>query len=79
MKKTILAAMLLGFAAAPVMAGQCPSLIQKIDEAMAASTADDATKAKIKELRDKAQTEHDGGNHDQSVADAGEALKMLGM
>lgn len=79
MKKMLIAAAAAAFLAAPAMAGQCPALIKKIDDAAAASTADDATKAKIKELRDKAQADHDAGNHDASVASANEALKLLGM
>jgi hypothetical protein len=79
MKKLIIAAFAASMLAAPAFANQCPTLIKKIDDAMAAATVDDATKAKIKELRDKAQADHDAGNHAASVAGANEALKLLGM
>jgi hypothetical protein len=79
MKKLMIAALVLSFAAGGALANQCPTLIKKIDDAMAAATLDEATAAKIKELRDKAQADHDAGNHDASVADATEALKLLGM
>ncbi len=79
MKKLFLAAVIALGLSTPALAHQCPSLMGKIDEAMKASTADEATKAKVTELYNKGKTEHDAGDHDASVASLNEALALLGM
>lgn len=79
MKKTLAAIGMLAFLAAPAMAGQCPALMQKIDQAMTTAQVDDATKTKVMELYDKGKAEHEAGNHDASVASLNEALALLGM
>jgi hypothetical protein len=79
MKKYILASAILAMLAMPAMAGQCPALMAKIDEAMKTATLDDATKAKVMELYTKGKGEHDGGDHAASEASLGEAMKLMGM
>jgi hypothetical protein len=79
MKKTLIAAFVAALFASPAFAAQCPTLIKKIDDALATASVDDATKAKATELRNKAQSEHDAGDHAASEASANEALKTLGM
>lgn len=79
MQKIVMAAFAAALLATPAFATQCPGLIKKIDDSMTSASVDDATKAQARELRDKAQAEHQAGNHDASVASANEALKLLGM
>jgi hypothetical protein len=79
MKKLVLAAALSMVLAGPAFANQCPMLMQKIEAAMASSTADDATKAKAQELYNKGKAEHEAGDHAASEASLGEAMKLLGI
>ncbi|MGH6856009.1 MAG: hypothetical protein ACREDX_06210 [Aestuariivirga sp.] len=79
MKKLILAAALTAAMVSPAFANQCPTLMGKIDEAMKTATVDDATKTKIMALYDKGKAEHESGDHDASVTDLTEALKLLGI
>jgi len=78
MKKIILAAAMTLALATPSFAGQCPAIMAKIDEAMKTAQVDDATKAKVTELYNKGKAEHEGGNHDASIATLNEALALLG-
>ncbi len=79
MKKLIIAAALSFALAGPALAGQCPMLMGKIDEAMKTTTADEATKAKAMELYTKGKAEHEAGDHAASEASLGEAMKLLGI
>lgn len=79
MKKLILAAAMIAVLATPALAKQCPSLMKKVDEAMATTQADEATKTKVMALYEKGKTEHAAGEHAASEADLNEALKLLGM
>ena len=63
----------------PVLANQCPTLAAKAEEALKTSTLDDAGKAKVTELIATGKASHDAGNHAESEAQLGEALKLLGM
>ena len=74
----IAAAMLVGLAA-PAFAGECPSLIQKAEEAMKAATLDEAAKNKVMEHIALGKTQHDEGKHDESVATLKDALQLLGV
>lgn len=79
-KRTILAAALLAFMAAPAYAGKCPSLIRQIDAALAQNpqVAADVL-AKVKELRDQGAALHTSRTHGQSIAVLNEALALLGI
>jgi hypothetical protein len=79
MKKIMLAAALSLGLAGPAFANQCPGLMAKIDEAMKTATLDDADKAKVTELYDKGKAAHEAGNHAESEAALGEAMKLMGM
>ena len=79
MKKLALVLAGLMVMSGPAFANQCPSLMTKIDEAMATTTADDATKAQVTALYDSGKAAHEAGDHAKSEADLGEALKLLGM
>ncbi|MGL4279687.1 MAG: hypothetical protein ACRCS0_04920 [Albidovulum sp.] len=63
--------------ALPAMASQCPNLMKQYEEALATSTADDATKAKAAELYEKGKAEHESGDHAASEADLNEAIKLI--
>lgn len=66
--------------ATPAFAGQCPSLVQKIDDALAAGTSlSEEDVAKVMALRDEGQALHDAGSHGDSVAKLQEGLALLGM
>lgn len=80
MLKSILAtAAILAALAGPAFASQCPTLAAKAEEALKTSTLDDASKAKVTELIATGMSQHDAGNHAESEATLGEALKLLGM
>ncbi|MCU9848645.1 hypothetical protein OEZ60_11580 [Defluviimonas sp. WL0024] len=78
MKTTILAAAIVLAGSGAAFAAQCPSIMAQIDEALAASTADDATKAEVMALYETGKAAHEAGDHDASVADLNAALVLLG-
>ena len=77
MKKALIIASFLALAT-PAFANQCPTLMNKVDEAMKTAQLDDAQKAKVMDLYNKGKAEHEAGDHAQSEADLNEALKILG-
>jgi hypothetical protein len=79
MKKLILAAAVAAFLATPAFATHCPSLMKKIDDTMATTQVDDATKTKVMALYDSGKAAHEAGDHAKSEADLNEALKLLGV
>ena len=79
MKKFVLAAALVAALATPALANQCPTLMKKIDDAMATAQVDEATKTTIMTLYNKGKAEHEAGDHAASEADLKAALKLLGM
>ena len=79
MKFLISGAVALFVLASPALASECPSLIQKAQEAMKAMpTMDDAMMKKVNDHIAQAQSEHDAGKHDESVVTAKDALQLLG-
>lgn len=79
MKTIMLAAAVTLGLAVPALAGQCPGLMTRIDQAMATATVDEATKARVMELHAKGKAEHESGDHAASEASLNEALALLGM
>lgn len=80
MLKSILAtAAILAALAGPAFANKCPTIAAKAEEALKTSTLDDAGKAKVTELIATGMSQHDAGNHAESEATLGEALKLLGI
>ena len=65
--------------AGSAFAGSCPTLAAKAEEALKTATLDDATKAKVTELIATGKASHEAGNHAESEAQLGEALKLLGV
>ncbi len=63
--------------AGPSFAGQCPSLVKQIDEKLQSAQLSEADKAKLIELRNKGEQQHEAGDHAASEATLNEALTML--
>jgi hypothetical protein len=78
----LIAALILSFAVTgAAFAGSCPSHVTAIDAALQANpngaSAEDLAKAK--ELRDQGETQHNEGQHAESLATLAEAEKLLGI
>lgn len=65
------------FFAGGASAGQCPLLMGKIDKLLESAELDSATKAEIKELRDKGESLHSQGKHAESVQALEQAMSKL--
>ena len=81
MKKLIAllaAVIMLGSGAGVAFAKECPLLIKQLKDASAKET-DAKKKAAADKLIAKAQQEHEGGKHADSVKSADEAAKALGV
>jgi uncharacterized protein len=64
----------------PAFAFHCPKDMAEIDAAMAANpNLSDEDKAKVTELRQKGQEEHEAGDHQASVETLAEAKALLGL
>jgi hypothetical protein len=59
------------------LAGQCPGLMNQIDEKLASAQLSDADKAKVMELRQKGEEQHAAGDHAASETSLNEALALL--
>lgn len=79
MKSFFIAIAILAGLAAPAFAGECPSLIQKAEEAMKAAALDEAAMNKVMEHIALGKTQHDEGKHDESVGTLNDALQLLGV
>ena len=79
MKNLTLAAVFALGLATPALANHCPMDMKKIEAAMKTTMADEATKKKVMELYNKGKAEHESGNHEASMKDLGEAMKLLGI
>lgn len=77
MKYLTLAAVLM--LATPVVAGQCPMDMKKIDAAMESASLSEADKARVTELRALGEEQHEAGDHAASVATLAEAKALLGI
>lgn len=76
MPRALLVAAVLMFAA-PALAGQCPMLIAKIDADLQTAQIDEDTRAKVVELRNAGEAEHNAGDHAASEASLNAALELL--
>jgi hypothetical protein len=79
MKRILAAGLALGMITGPVLANECPGLIQKAEEALKAAKLDDAKSKKIMDHIVQAKAEHDYGKHAEAVVTAKDALQLLGM
>ena len=78
MKTIVIAIAALFLLASPAMAGQCPTLIKQLNEAVE-KTKDEAKAKKAKAFIAEAQKLHDDKNHADSVMKCDEAAKVLGV
>lgn len=79
MKHLTLAATFFLFAG-PAFAGQCPTDMAAIDEALATSPAlSEAQMAEVESLRAEGEALHESGDHAASVATLAEAKGILGI
>jgi hypothetical protein len=78
MKSFFVAATILIGLATPSFAGECPTLIQKAEEALKAATLDEAMMNKVMEHIALGKAQHDEGKHDESVVTLNDALQLLG-
>ena len=65
--------------ATPALANHCPMDMKKIEAAMKTTMVDEATKMKVMELYNKGKAEHEAGDHQASMKDLAEAMKLLGI
>lgn len=80
MRKTAYSlALIMGLAAGPAFAAQCPAMMAAIDAALPTAELSDADQARVMELREQGEAEHNAGNHAQSEASLGEAMQILGI
>lgn len=80
MKKTAFSlALIIGLAAGPAFAGQCPALMAQIDEALQTAQLSDEDEARVMELREQGEEQHAAGNHAASEESLGEAMEILGI
>jgi hypothetical protein len=66
-----------GLAAGPALAGQCPLLIKQVQDATAGKMDENSKKANA--LAAEAKKLHDAGKHAESVAKADEAAKAINL
>ena len=78
-KKILLPAAVVLASSAFAFAGNCPNLMQEIDAAMETTDISDEDKAKVAELRQQGEEQHEAGQHAESVATLEEAKAILGM
>lgn len=78
MKPFFIAIAILAGLAAPAFAGECPSLIQKAEEALKAATLDEAAMNKVMEHIALGKSQHEEGKHAESAATLNDALQLLG-
>lgn len=79
MRKLLLICASIVALSAPAFAGSCPTLVQKIDEALQTTELSEEDKTAVMELRNTGEEQHNNGQHDESVATLNEALAKLGM
>ena len=79
MKALVIAIAALSLVASPAMAGQCPLLIKQLNESVGKMKADDPKVAKAKGIIAEAQKLHDAGKHADTIKQAEEAAKVLGV
>ncbi len=72
-------ALIMGLAAGPVFASQCPAMMAQIDEALQTADVSDADRERVMELRQQGEDEHNAGDHAASEASLGEAMDILGI
>ena len=77
MKMLVMALALIGLAAGPAFAFQCPLLLKQIQDATAGKS--DASSKKAMELAAEGEKLHKEGKHAESVAKMEEAAKVINL
>lgn len=78
MKAFLMAFVVLNLLAGPALAFQCPLLIKQINDAVDNRLAgEDAAGSKARKLAAEAEALHNEGKHDEAVAKAEEAAKVI--
>jgi hypothetical protein len=77
MRKLVMALALIGFAAGPAFAFQCPLLLKQIQDATAGKT--DANSKKALEIAAEGEKLHKEGKHAESVAKMEDAAKVINL
>lgn len=65
------------FFAGNALGSQCPSLVNEIDQKLQSAQLDSDKESKIREFRDKGESLHSQGKHEESVKVLKRALKEL--
>ena len=76
-RKTLIAAAVLGFLATPALASHCPKDAAAIDHALSILKVSDKVKTDVNALRDKGMAEHKAGKHGDAETTLAEAMRML--
>lgn len=80
LKKSLAAAAMLALLSTPALASQCPADMSKIDAALAQNPDLSAEQlARVRQLRQQGEAQHEAGQHSQSVETLAEAKKILGI
>jgi hypothetical protein len=80
MRLAILAAVASFMFAGSALANMCPSLMAKVDAALAQNPSLTAEQlAEVQQLRADGEAQHKSGQHAQSVESLGKALEILGV
>ena len=79
MKSLLAAGTVLIALAGPAFASECPTLIQKAEEALNTTSLDEATKNKVMEHIAQAKSEHEAGQHTASLVTLKDTMQLLGM
>ena len=76
-QRVVIAAVAAMLIATPASAFHCPADAKAIDHGLTVLSVDDATKAKVKALRDKGLDQHKAGKHADSVNTLAEGMRLL--
>ncbi|RPI47508.1 MAG: hypothetical protein EHM59_04175 [Betaproteobacteria bacterium] len=77
--RSLLAAIVLTFAASAALAHNCPNEMKAIDAALPGAKLDAAKMSELKKLRAEGEKLHKEGKHTESMAALGKAKGMLGI
>ncbi len=66
-------------APASVFAGQCPMMMKDIDAALTTTSVSEEDKARVMELRQQGEQQHEAGDHAASEQSLAEAKEILGI
>ena len=63
--------------AGSALGNECPALMKQIDHQLQSAQLDIEAEAKVKELRDRGESLHNQGKHDQAVVELKKAIDEL--